>query len=263
MSKRSVAILLAVAAVAAVLIYLSPAMREARFVNSLIARNLEARGGADAWQDVESMRMAGQMDLGGEMIVPYTLEQKRPGKMCFEFTFDGETSTQCTDGNEGWKIAPFRGRSEPQPMSELELREMADSSDPYGLLYDHRARDLDIEYLGTEQIDGRDVYKLQVTLPRGAVRWLYLDTETALDVKLEARRIIAGREYGIETFYTDWQDIEGLLIPTRQETYTVGDEESHFLTVDSVMVNPGIEDSRFHIPAIVSTDPGSRGANQS
>jgi hypothetical protein len=262
MSKKTLVILVAIAAFG-VIAYFSPAMRDARFVNSLVARNLEARGGADAWNDVTSMRMAGQMDLGGDMIVPYTLEQKRPGMMCFEFTFDGAMSTQCMDGDDGWKIAPFRGRSEPQPMSELELREMADSSDPYGLLYDYRARGLDIDYLGIEQIDGRDVYKLQVTLPRGGIRWLYLDAETALDVKLAATRIIAGREYGIETYYSDWQDIEGLLIPARQETITVGDEASHFITVDSVTINPGIEDSRFHIPAVVSSDAGGHGANPS
>ena len=249
MSKKLVVSLAIAAVIAGVIAYFAPAVRDAQVVNSLIAQNLEARGGAAAWDKVSSMRMAGQMDLGQDMIVPYTLVQKRPGKMCFEFDFDNATSTQCTDGEKGWKIAPFLGRSAAEPMTEAEYRNVADSSDPYGLLYNYRERGLDIQYLGQEQIDGRDVHKLRVELPFGGVRWLYLDVETALDVKLEAPRVVAGEDYLIETFYTDWQEVEGLLIPARQETRTVGDEETHFLTVDSVTVNPQVDDDQFHMPA--------------
>lgn len=252
MSKKLIVTTLAAAIVAATLVYVSPAMREARFIDSLVARNLEARGGETAWEKVTSIRMAGLMDLGQDMSVPYVLEQKRPGKMCFEFEFDEQIATQCTDGSQGWKVTPFRGRSEPQAMTETEIRELADSSDPYGLLYDHR--ELDIDVLGIEQVDGRDAHKLQVNLPNGGVRWLYLDIETALETKLEATRLIAGREFMVETYYTEWRDVEGLLIPARQETRTVGDQDSHFLTVDTVVVNPTITDDRFHMPAVVGSN---------
>ena len=261
MSKRVIVIVLGIVLVTGLLIYNSEAMREARFVKALVARNVEARGGAEAWESVEALRLAGQMDLGQDMVVPYVLEQKRPGMMCFAFDFDGETATQCTDGETGWKIAPFRGRSTPEPMSEIELRETADSADPYGLLYDYGGRGVDIRLLGQVQLDGRDTYKLQVTLPQGAVRWLYIDAETALEVRLDAMRAIAGREMRVETTYADWQSVEGLLIPSRQETRTEGDEKSHFITVDSVTVNPTIEDSRFAMPISMSAgnDIGNSG----
>jgi hypothetical protein len=250
---------LAFVLVAGILIYNSDAMKEARFVKSLVARNVEARGGAEAWAAVRSLRLAGQMDLGQEMVVPYELVQKRPGKMCLDFEFDGETTTQCTDGNVGWKLAPFRGRSTPEPMTEVEYRETADSADPYGLLYDYAARNHDVELVGQEQIDGRDTYKLQVTLPKGGVRWLYIDAETALEVKLEAIRTVLRREYLVETVYSEWQSTNGLLIPGRQETRTKGDEESHFITVDSVTVNPLLDDARFRMPVTLnaSSEVGS------
>ncbi len=259
MSRKAIVIALLAAAVAAAAVYVSPTMREARFVDSLVARNLEARGGADAWGRVSAMRMAGMMDLGQDMVVPYVLEQKRPGKMCFEFEFDEQIAIQCTDGSRGWKIAPFRGRSDPVAMTELEYREMADSTDPFGLLYDYANRGLEIDYLGTEQVDGVETHKLQVNLPNGGVRWLYLDADSGLDMKLETPRTIARREFLVETRYTEWREIEGLLIPARQETRTAGDAESHFLTVQTVTVNPQIADDRFHIPAIASAGAGNGG----
>lgn len=265
MSRKVVLAVLAAAMVVGVLIYNSEAMREARFVKALVERNIEARGGLAAWEAVEALSLAGQMDLGQGMVVPYTLEQKRPGKMCLEFEFDAELSKQCSDGETGWKITPFRGRYKkvPQPMTEAELRETVDSSDPYGLLYDFSGRGHKIELVGQEIVDGREIYKLQVTLPRGGIRWLYVNSETALETRLETNREIVGREQLVETRYVDWMEIEGLLIPSRQETRIAGDDESHFITVESVIINPALEDSDFAMPKPVNASNGSSSSNAS
>jgi hypothetical protein len=220
-----------------------------RIVDALIARNVEARGGADAWQAVDSLQVSGQMDLGQGMHVPYTIEQKRPGKMCFEFVFDDETATQCVDGNSGWKLLPFRGRDVPEAMTEVELRDMANTATLDGLLFNSAERGYKVELVGKETIENRVAIKLQVTLTSGAVRWVYIDDETALDIKFESMRVLRGEERRVETFYSNWQETDGLLIARRQDTQTEGDEESHFLTVGSVSVNPTIDDSRFAMPA--------------
>jgi len=228
-----------------------------RAVVELVSRNVEARGGAEAWSNVSSMRMSGQIDLGQGMHVPYVLEQKRPGKMCLEFVFEEETAIQCADGKTGWKVTPFRGRTFPEPMTDRELRETADSTDPYGLLIDFAARGHEVELLGQEAVKGRVTYKLQVTLPGGAIRWLYLDVESALEVKLEAIRMIAGNEQRIETFFYDWQPVDGLLIARRQESRPVGAEDTNFLTVEEVSVNPPLDDARFAMPARAGAGRGS------
>ena len=134
--------------------YFSPEVKEARLVDKLVTRNIDARGGADAWQAVSSLRLSGLMDVGQGMHLPYVLEQKRPGKMCLEFVFDEETAVQCVDGKTGWKIAPFRGRTTPEPMNAMELREAVDSGDPYGLLFDYAARGFTVELQGQAPVDG-------------------------------------------------------------------------------------------------------------
>lgn len=225
-----------------------------RVVDALIARNVAARGGADAWRSVSSLQLTGQMDLGQGMHVPYLMEQKRPGKMCLEFVFNDEKAIQCVDGKSGWKLLPFRGRMTPEPMTEVELSDMADMADIDGLLFDSAKRGHKIVLLGKESLDGRTALKLQVTLPSGGVRWVYIDEETALEIKLEAMRMISGKERRVVTSYREWLPVEGLLIPRRQETQTEGDKESHFITVERVKVNLPLDDNRFAIP--VSTRPG-------
>lgn len=222
-----------------------PASALAQTVDEFVARNVAARGGAEAWRGVSSLRLTGKMHVGRGMMVPYVLEQKRPGKMRLEFVFDGETAIQCTDGREGWKVTPFRGRKAPEPMTREELREAAGPADLYGPLFDYARRGHAVELLGREAVKGRDAYKLKVTLPSGAVRWVYLDVESGLEVKIESLRTQSGRERRVETYYQDWKAVDGLLIPHRYETRMEGTKKSQLFTVEAVRVNPSLDDSRF------------------
>jgi len=249
MANKVIAIALAVVLVAGVLVYNSDAMKERRYIKVLVAQNVEARGGADTWQAVDSLRLTGLMDLGQGMHVPYVMEQKRPGKMCLEYVFDEETATQCVDGETGWKLLPFRGRYEPEPMTEKEYGAMAGAAAIDGLLFDSVNRGHKVRLVDKEMVAGRLAVKLEVTLPGGENRWLYIDEETGLDIKLDTTRLLRGEERIVETFYYDWQETDGLMIPRRQESSTVGDDESNFVTVDSVVSNPTIDDSRFAMPA--------------
>lgn len=230
--------------------YFSTEQKAARQVAKLVDRNIEARGGEKKWEAVSSLQLQGRMDVGQGMNLPYTLEQKRPGKMRLEFVFDGETAIQAFDGTTGWKLLPFLGRRNPEPMSKKELRLAADTSELYGLLYDYKTRGHKIELLGKEKVADTDTFKLKVTLSSGDVRWVYLDSETALEVKVEALRQLAGHQRLVTTFYQDWQAADGLLIANRQETRTEGDKESHFLTIESVEINPQIDDNRFTMPSL-------------
>jgi len=230
--------------------YFSTEQKADREVAKLVDQNIEARGGEKKWDAVSSLQLQGRMDVGQGMNLPYTLEQKRPDKMRLEFVFDGETAIQAFDGTTGWKLLPFLGRRNPEPMSENELRIAADTSELYGLLYDYKTRGHKIELLGKEKVADTDTFKLKVTLSSGDVRWIYLDSETSLEVKVEGLREVGTRKLRVETFYHDWKDMEGLLIASRQETQTEGDQQSHFLTVENLQVNPKLDDNHFAMPSI-------------
>jgi len=252
MLNKKVILIAAIVLVVAVAVYNSDAMRDARVIKGLVAQNIEARGGAESWSAIESLQLSGQMDLGQGMHVPYVIDQKRPGKMCLDFEFNEETATQCVDGATGWKRLPFRGRNRPEAMTAAELREMAGAADIDGLLLNYKERGHEIELVGKEMIGDRATTKLQIMLPGGAVRWLYIEDETGLDIKLETMRVLGGKERLVSTYYMDWQETDGLLIPRRLETQTEGDEETHFLTVENVRVNAPLDDSRFAMPSTVA-----------
>src|SRR5436190_20093781 len=104
MLRKSVWTLMTVMLLAAPAANLFAAEAAAPTVDSLIAKNLEARGGLDKIKAVQTMRMTGKMMMGPGMEAPMIIEMKRPANMRIEFTFQGMTGVQAYDGKSGWSL---------------------------------------------------------------------------------------------------------------------------------------------------------------
>ncbi|MEJ2142861.1 MAG: hypothetical protein P8Y24_11005 [Gammaproteobacteria bacterium] len=231
-------------------------------IDSLIEKNVEAKGGEAAWRQVSSLQLSGQMSLGQGVVAPYKIDQKRPLKMCTEYEFNKRRVVQCVDGDSGWQFLPYLGRNLPEPLKKEDALAIADTASIDGMLLNAHERGFKIEWLGKEDVDGRPADKLKVEMPGGTVRWIYLDEETGLDVKLEYTIMIRGKEQLVETTYSDWKAEAGLLFPGRTNTRLKGTSESSFVTIDKIVVNPAIEDKRFVMPLFTRPDASKISGNK-
>jgi len=238
-----------VAVLAVVLIFNNFGGGYGKEIDALLVRNVAARGGDAAWRHLESVRLTGMMDLGQGLSVPYTIDQKQPRKMCLEYEFAERRQVQCVDGDAGWRYLPFQGRNVPEPMPQGDAEKLVDTTSVHGLLFDAYDRGLGIELLGKATVDGREANKLKVTMPSGMVRWLYLDEESGLELKMEAVQRVRGKDVVVETFFSNWRETAGLLFPHRQESGIAGVTDTRFVTVDRVDINPKIDDARFVMPS--------------
>ncbi len=219
-------------------------------VEELVARNLEARGGLAKIRAVNSIRLTGRMTIGPGIEAPTTLEMKRPSKMRLELTFQGQTATQVYDGQAGWQVMPFQGHKDPQPLTADELKDAAEQADMDGPLADYKAKGNTIELLGREPVDGKDAYKLRLTLKNGKVQALYLDASSSLEIKGESMRRVQGVQLETEQRIGDYRSVEGLLIPHSFETEAKGRPEKQKITIERVELNVPLDDARFTMPAL-------------
>jgi hypothetical protein len=217
-------------------------------INDLIAKNVAAKGGEDAWRQVSSLQLSGRMSLGQGVVVPYTIDQKRPLKMCMEYEFSERRVVQCVDGDSGWQFMPYLGRNLPEKLTAEEAKKISDTASIDGMLLNAYDRGVKIKWQGKENVNGRPADKLMISMPGGTVRWVYLDEETGLEGKIEFTRVIRGKEQLVESLYSDWKAEAGLMFPGRTDTRMIGTSESQFVTVDKIVVNPSIEDKRFVMP---------------
>jgi outer membrane lipoprotein-sorting protein len=216
-------------------------------------RNVKARGGLKAWQAVQSLRLTGELDVGGteDPKLPFVLSLKRPHKSRLEITFAGKNAVQVYDGKQGWKLRPFLNRDDVDPFKPDELKSAASSSELDGPLVDYAKKGTRLELVGAEKVEGRKTYKLKLTSKDGTERFLWVDAGTFLETKIAGDpRKLDGRPHDVAIFYRDYRTVSGLKVPYALETVVAGVRGSHKMTFKSVAVNPALDDALFTKPAV-------------
>ena len=217
-------------------------------VDQIVQRNASVRGGAEAWRAVRSISMIGEMGAGRGVQLPYVLDQKRPLKSRFELEISGKKAIQIFDGTQGFKTRPVSRTTEWEPMTPVELRQAGSETELDGLLIDYQRKGHRLELMGQESVEGRNTYKLEVVMPSGLVRHLWVDSESFLEVKVDSTRRMDGKDRVLETYLRDYRPEAGLLMPHIFETATQGIKERQRLVIRTVFLNPTLEDSLFTRP---------------
>jgi hypothetical protein len=88
-------------------------------VDQLVAKNIEAKGGAAALHDLQTLRLTGKMLVQeGQIQLTFMQIKKRPDEVRSEASLQGMTQIEAYDGKDGWKVSPFFGRKDPERMSK-------------------------------------------------------------------------------------------------------------------------------------------------
>jgi len=221
----------------------------AQSVDEIIAKNIQARGGAEKLKSVQSIKATATMTMGPGMEAPGILIQKRPALARLEFTVQGLTAVQAYDGKNAWQIMPFTGKKDAELMSADEAKETEEMADIDGPLVDYKSKGHQVELLGKEKIEGTDAYKLKATLKNGDVQIIYIDADSFLEIKEETTRTVRGSEQVVESAIGDYKEVNGLMMPFAVDSGVKGSAEREKLTVTKYEINVATDDSIFKMPA--------------
>src|SRR5438876_3193939 len=221
----------------------------AQTADEIIAKYIKTVGGMDKIQAVRELRRTGKVIVGGGFEIPVVEENKRPNYVRQDITIQGLTGTSAYDGKAGWKIQPWQGKKDAETMGEGELKAIIESSDFDGPLVNYKQKGNKIEYVGMDEVEGTDVYKLKVTLSNGEVRYFYMDTDYYVPIKVETKRIIRGAEVEFETIYGDYKEVAGWYLPHSVEIGPKGSQFKQKVTYEKIEANVSIDDKRFSMPA--------------
>jgi outer membrane lipoprotein-sorting protein len=217
----------------------------------IVDKNVAARGGLQAWRAVQTITMSGKLEAGGTQNteLPFALEMKRPRKTRLELQFNGQTAVQVYDGVNGWKLRPFLNRRQVEPYTPEELKAASLQADLDGPLMDYNAKGTKVEVQGIQTVEGRQAYNLKLTLKSGQGLHVWVDAETFLDVKVDGTpRRLDGKYHPVETYFRDFRQVKGLMVPYVLETAVEGAKRTEKIRIESVVVNPKLEDSHFTKP---------------
>jgi hypothetical protein len=253
----------------------------------IVDKHIAARGGLQAWHEVQTLSVAGKMDAGTgdsaarsailakagagasvrrpaggaaagpekptekpQVQLPFRLEMKRPRKSRLEIDFAGKTAVQVYDGQNGWKLRPYLNRNDVEPFSEQEGKAQSDTGDLDGPLVDYAAKGTKIALEGMEPVEGHNAYKLTLTLKSGDVQHVWIDAQSFLDVKIEGiPRRLDGKLHKVWISQRDFRLVQGVMIPFVVETAVEGYQETHKMLIEKVTLNQKLDDAVFGKPA--------------
>ncbi len=238
--------------VAALAAWLAP-VAAAQTVDEVVAKNVQARGGMEKIKAVQSMKVTGKMVMGGgAMEAPFVQLRRRPQDSRTEFTLQGLTGVQAFDGKDGvaWSIMPFMGKKDPEAMPAEETKLVAEDADFDGPLVDWKSKGHQLEFVGKEQVEGADAWKLKLTRKSGNVDYLFFDVETGLQVKDESKRTVRGTEIEAVTLLGDYKEVDGMPFPF---SITAGmkdapAEQQRKIVTEKIELNVPLADSLFRMP---------------
>ena len=219
-------------------------------LDELVAKNIEAKGGADALQKLQSLKLSGKMLINeGQIQLAFIQMKKRPGEVRTEETLQGMTAVDAYDGKDGWRIYPFQGRKDPERMSADDVKPLMEDAEMDGPLVDWKAKGSTLEYLGTEDVDGTMAHKIKVVRKNGDVNFVYLDPDYFLEIRILTERTRHGAQEETETDVGDYEKVGGVFIPFSIEDGRKGDPDKQKVIIEKAEANVPVDDAIFHFPA--------------
>lgn len=152
----------------------------------------------------------------------------------------GIVATSWSDGKEGWSIQPWTRSLTPQPLNAASLRRLVILAELWH--NDLLKSTAPLEYLGSEELDGSDCYKVRARRADGSVWTYWVDPDVGLLVKVSVEESIVGETLRWEATFGNYARVGDVLMPM------VLDTSSGLIIVEQYQLNPTLDPTLFASP---------------
>ncbi|MDC7998333.1 outer membrane lipoprotein-sorting protein [Gilvibacter sediminis] len=223
---------------------------QAQTVDEILNNYFENTGGADAWNNLESLEMTAMANAQG-MEIPVTMIQTKEGKMMLKINFQGqEIVQQAYDGETLWSTN-FMTQQPEKADAETTANMKLQTEDFPSPFLNYKEKGFTVELLGEEVKEGTDCYKIKLTQkPRMVdgkevpnVSFYYFEKENFVPIMSEVE-IPSGPMAGQMSVSTmsDYQEVDGLYFP-----FDMG-MGGQAIMIKDIKLNPDLDDSMFVFP---------------
>ena len=226
----------------------------AQSVEEIVENYLENTGGTENWENVKGVRMNASINQMG-MEIPIEMVQLKD-KMYTKISIQGQEIKQGVfDGETLWSTNFMSMKAEKSDQEDVDnvKNELAEFPDPF---LNYKDKGFTVELMGTETVEGSDVFKIKLTkkpmvvdgeeVPNVSI--YYFDSENFVPIMVH-EEVMSGPGKGMimESKMSDYQEVEGLYFPFSM-TQGVKDQPGQPITIESIELNPSIDDSEFNFP---------------
>ncbi len=211
-------------------------------VDDILARSVEAMGGAAALNAVTTRIIKGTIDVGGvSRGGSFETYGVAPGKILTVMQPNSSSTIKLGfNGKTGWYLSDGAVNA----LKGGDLAVLQREADFYAPLRT-RINFAKVTMPGMSKIGYRDVYVLDLEPAIGPAERMYIDAETYLPVRINTTRTVGRVKEPVEIYLDDWRAVDGIKYPfsTSQSSpslklgFTVK-EIRHNVPVDATMFEP-------------------------
>lgn len=208
-----------------------------------IVKNHSAAVKQDKLAKISTIKISGKMSAMG-MEMPMVMLMKNPNKIRVTYSFNGQEMVSVFDGEKGYMINPMMGSAEPVELTGEQLKQVQNNNAFQNQVVNY-FNNGQITLEGTENVNNKPAFKLKVS--EGATPiYLFLDKDSYMLVKMTTVADQGGASMEVETYLSDYVDIDGVILPKKTTAMTNG-MEAAVITFDNIEVNIPVEDSVFKV----------------
>ena len=208
-----------------------------------IVKNYTTANKLDQAANRKSIKITAKMSMMG-MEMPMEIWMKNPNKIKTVMDMSGQKMIQAYDGEKGYTINPMTGSTQPVEMGPEEVKQLLRNNNFENML-DKYLKNGQLELAGEETVNGKPTIKVKATIEPGTVSYLYIDKANWLLIKQTMDVTQGGMPATVETYPSDYKEINGLIMPMKTTTSVSGMEM--VINFTNVEVDIPMEDSIFKL----------------
>lgn len=214
----------------------------------IVARCVEALGGQQAWDAVETLEISGTFATFSAPPLPFLVQRKRPNLYRHELRDAGFPIVIGFDGRTAWwdNDTPFAEVDFPSLVPLAYSRGYEADAEIVPPLLDWRERGHRLALVGRGQLEGIEAWEIEVTLASGIVERWFVGVDDFLPVGRSSPGGFKNFEAESRSFFTDYRPVEGLMFPHHVESEL--DNRYGVMDVTQVRLNPPLPDELFSLP---------------
>jgi hypothetical protein len=230
----------------------------AQTADELINKHIDAMGGKEKMAGIKTLKVVANIDIGPNMKAPMTMYIVNNKSMRTDMEIQGMKMSQAVDGDSGWYIQPWSGKKDAERMNAEQIRESKDEMDINGSLFNYKEKGNTVEYIGKEDMEGTDTYKLKVTKKTGDIEYVYLDASSYLKLKETSKHKFEDKEIESESLFSNYKKVDGIMFPFTVEQREKDSSQGQAMNFETIEVNPKVDNAMFRMPVpTASSTPAS------
>ena len=183
--------------------------------------------------------MEGTMQVqGAEVAITQTVLHGKGSRQ--DISIMGMNGFAIITPTSGWNFMPINGQQTPEPMTAEDIAKTQSSLDAQGVVIDYAAKGHTLEYLGKDDVDGTECFKVKINVKGEDPQTMFFDTKSYLLIRQVVKQSRNGQEAEVTTNFSNYEKLpEGILV-AKSVTLPFGE-----MNITKITINGPVDESIF------------------